>query len=151
MAAMTTWKTFGAIALALAIFGCAGAGMEAYTPTNTKTKHSEDVLLEASTRAVEKLDHMVANRNRDAYTLETREREVAVSSVPKLSYKYSFQIFTKGGVLRIQSTCVENSSMERTEFEDCGEDRPEKVNQEQQALEKKILEIAAKMEEAPAF
>ena len=46
--------------------------------------------------------------------VETREKEVAVSSVPRLSYKYTWQIQTREGSQSIISTCKDNSSTDRT-------------------------------------
>jgi hypothetical protein len=137
--------------IALMLAACGGASMQSYQPTHKKTKHSADTLLEASTRAVEKLQHQIETRDAETHSLRTREREVSISNVPKLSYKYAFRISTSGGTLRIDSNCTENSSMNRTTFEDCGDKRPEKVVKEQAALEEKILEVADKMEEAPTF
>jgi hypothetical protein len=117
--------------------GC-GAGMQAYKPLKEKTKFNPDALLNASIQALEERDHETIV-DREKYTVDTREKEIAVSSVPKLSYKYTWHIETKDGDLSIGSTCKENSAMKRTEFKDCGDQRPEKLVKDQGALRSDIL------------
>jgi hypothetical protein len=127
-------------ALALALCAC-GASMKSYQPVNEKTKLSEDDLFRASVSALEARDY-IAISDRDRYFVETREKEVAVSSVPRLSYKYTWQIQTKDSTLSITSTCKENSSTQRTVFDDCGDERPEKLLEEQAELQRDIMERA---------
>jgi hypothetical protein len=133
--------------LAFVLCGC-GAGMTSYQPVNEKTKLSEDDLFEASVDALEARDY-VPILDRERYFVKTREKEIAVSSVPRLSYKYTWQIQTKDATLSISSTCKENSATARTTFEDCGEDRPERLVEEQKALREDILK-RAKTASAPS-
>ena len=133
--------------LALALCAC-GAGMKSYQPVNEKTKLSEDDLFRASVSALEARDYVAISEG-ERYYVETREKEVAVSSVPRLSYKYTWQIQTKDSMLSITVTCKENSSTARTEFEDCGEERPERLVKEQKELHDDILK-RAKTASAPA-
>jgi hypothetical protein len=132
---------------ALWVFACAGAGMKAYEPLNEKTKLSEDDLYRASVTVLEKHDY-VAIQDSERFLVETREKEVAVSSIPRLSYKYTWRVQTREGTLSIESTCKENSSTARTEFKDCGEDRPERLIKEQSELRAEIL-TAAKANAGP--
>ena len=125
---------------ALALCAC-GAGMKSYQPANEKTKYSEDDLFTASVNALEARDY-VAIPDRERYAIETREKEVFVSSVPRLSYKYTFQIQTKGSTLSINTTCKQNSATARTEFSDCGEERPERLIKEQKLLQEDIMKRA---------
>jgi len=125
---------------ALLLCAC-GAGMTAYQPVNEKTKLSSDDLFSASVKALEARDY-VATTEPDRYYIETREKEVAVSSVPRLSYKYTWQIQTKDSTLSITATCKENSSTERTKFEDCGDERPDRLIKEQKELHEDILKRA---------
>jgi hypothetical protein len=134
--------------VALLALGCGGAGMTSYTPAKEKTKFSEDDLFTATVRALEAKGY-TAIPDREQLVVKTREKEISVSSVPKLSYKYTWQIQTKGGTLAINSTCQENSAMSRTEFEDCGDDRPQRMVDEQQSLVAEILDEAKKVT-APA-
>jgi hypothetical protein len=140
---MTRWSAW---ILALALSGC-GASMKSYQPVNEKTKHSEDDLYTASVAALEARDY-VAIQDRERYLVETREKEVSVSSVPRLSYKYTWQIQTREGSLSIISTCKENSSTDRTKFEDCGDERPDKLVKEQEDIRQDIL-MRAKTATAP--
>jgi hypothetical protein len=119
------------------------AGMNNYQRVEEKTKYAPEDLLEVSVRAVEELGHPARRVDRETYQLETREKQIAVSSVPALSYKYSFRISTAGGKLSIDSTCTENSSLSREKFEDCGDERPDRVLKEQERLHKDILARAA--------
>ena len=112
--------------------------MPAYQPVSEKTKLSEDDLFRASVNALEARDY-VAISDSERFYVETREKEVAVSSVPRLSYKYTWQIQTKDSTLSITATCKENSSTDRTKFQDCGDERPEKLLKEQKELREDIL------------
>ena len=93
--------------------------MEPYLPTAQKTKFAPDTLFAASTKALEDKGYITTNADPERYSVETREKETAVSSVPRLSYKYSWKIVTAGGTLAISSRCKQNSSMAREKFEDC--------------------------------
>ena len=53
--------------------------------------------------------------------------------MPRLSYKYTLKIVTAGGTLAISSTCKQNSSMAREKFEDCGDERPQRLREEQKS------------------
>jgi len=121
---------------------CAGANMTSYTPVHEKTKFKEDVLFRASRHAVEKLGIKLNTADGVAHTVDTREREVAISSIPRLSYKYSFHIETTGGVLSIEAKCTQNTASKEAEYKDCGDDRPKAVIREQEELTKKTLELA---------
>ena len=132
---------------ALLLCAC-GAGMKSYQPVNEKTKLSEEDLFRASVNALEARDY-VAISDSDRFYVETREKEVAVSSVPRLSYKYTWQIQTKDSTLNINATCKENSSTDRTKFEDCGDERPEKLLKEQKELREDILMRAKTASTAP--
>jgi hypothetical protein len=127
--------------LGLLLVGCGGAGMTDYKPVTEKTKFDEEALLSASASALEARGY-VASTDHDASSVTTREKEISVSSVPKLSYKYTWEVTTKGGTLTIKSTCTQNSSMKRTKFEDCGDERPERLIQEAKALKTDILKRA---------
>ncbi len=131
---------------ALSLWAC-GAGMKSYQPVNEKTKLTEDNLFRASINALEARKY-VAISDSERYFVETREKEVAVSSVPRLSYKYTWQIQTKDSTLSIISTCKENSSTDRTKFEDCGDERPDRLLKEQKELREDIL-MRAKTASAP--
>lgn len=136
-----TWFTPAALAV-LVLSGCAGANMNTYTPVNEKTKYDPNTLFAAARAAVEKLQLRLQTAEIDQHTLETREREVAISSVPRLSYKYTIHIKTLGGVLSIESSCTKNSATAEAEFKDCGGERPKQVLDEQEAIRKKTLELA---------
>jgi hypothetical protein len=129
---------FAALALPLALAAC-GGGMASYKPVQEKTKFSEDDLFQAAVSVVESKGHPVTDRDSTSYTIKTREKEVSVSSVPRLSYKYQYTIVTKGGTLHISTTCTENSAMKRTEFEDCGDERPERLIKETDEIRAAIL------------
>jgi hypothetical protein len=132
---------------AFALCAC-GASMKSYEPINEKTKMSADDLYRASINALEARKY-VAISDSERYYVETREKEVAISSVPRLSYKYTWQIQTKDSTLSITATCKENSSTNRTKFEDCGDERPERLLKEQKELREDIL-MRAKTATAPA-
>jgi hypothetical protein len=123
---------------ALTMLGCGGAGMTDYKPVSERTKFDEEELLSASSAALEAKGYVAAT-DHDASSVTTREKEIAVSSVPKLSYKYTWEVTTKGGTLLIKATCTQNSSMSRTKFEDCGDDRPERLVKEQKEIRDDIL------------
>ena len=136
-------SVFGwSLAAALASTACAGADMEPYLPTAQKTKFAPDTLFAASTKALEDKGYVTTNADPERYSVETREKETAVSSVPRLSYKYSWKIVTAGGTLAITSRCTQNSSMAREKFEDCGDERPKRLRDEQEELRSEILERA---------
>jgi hypothetical protein len=82
---------------------------------------------------------MTTNTDPEKFSVETREKETAVSSVPRLSYKYSWKIVTSGGTLAISSSCTRNSSMAREKFESCGDERPKRLRDEQEELRSAIL------------
>lgn len=140
-------KGFSWVALVFAA-ACTTAHMTDYTPVNEKTKYSEDVLLSAAKGAADELGLRVV-AGEGSSTFDTREKEVATSSIPRLSYKYTFHVETTHGELVIRSTCVENSTTNESDFKDCGDDRPERVVQLQAALRKRTLE-RAKTEQARA-
>ena len=126
--------------------GCGGAGMNTYTPVHQKTKYSADSLHIAARDALDQLGYQPAGGDSEAHVLETREKSVAISSIPRLSYRYSFKIETAKGILEINSTCVQNSATSESTFKDCGDDRPQRVINEQRKLVKRILEIAPNAE-----
>lgn len=127
---------------------CSTANMTTYAPVDEKTKYSDDVLLSAAKGAAEELGFRVV-AGEGSSTFDTREKEVATSSIPRLSYKYTFHVETTHGELLIQSTCIKNSTTAESDFNDCGDDRPERVVQLQAALRKRTLE-RAKTEQANA-
>ena len=131
--------------VALGSAACAGADMEPYLPTAQKTKFAPDTLFSASTKALEDKGYVTTNADPERYSVETREKETAISSVPRLSYKYSWKIVTSGGTLAISSRCKQNSSMAREKFEDCGDERPKRLRDEQEELRAEILERAKRM------
>jgi hypothetical protein len=126
--------------------GCGGAGMNTYTPVHQKTKYSADSLHIAARDAIDQLGYQPAGSDAQAHVIETREKQIAVSSIPRLSYKYAFKIETANGVLEINATCVQNSATSENSFQDCGDDRPQRVINEQKKLLKRILEIAPNAE-----
>jgi hypothetical protein len=142
---MTRWTIVG---ICLVLSAC-GAGSSSYEPVSQKTKYTPEDLLSASITAVEAAGHATKQIDRDKFSFETRQKEVAVSSVPRLSYKYSYRISTAGGKLTIESTCVENSSLSREKFTDCGDDRPDKVIDETKQLQQAILGQAKQAAKAP--
>src|SRR5512139_3141778 len=95
----------------LVLAGCGGAGMTSYTPVHEQTKLSADSLQMAARDAVEELGYVAVAVDSQTHALETREKEVAVSSVPRLSYKYSFHIETTDGLLAIVANCTQNSAL----------------------------------------
>ena len=127
---------------ALACAACAGADMEPYLPTAQKTKFGPDTLFVASTKTLEDRGYITTNADPERFSVETREKETAISSVPRLSYKYSWKVVTAGGTLAITSRCTQNSSMAREKFEDCGDERPKRLRDEQEELRADILERA---------
>lgn len=129
----------------LLMSACGGAGMEANTPVNEKTKFRDDQLFGAAERAIEKLGYYPVNPDAEQLTVDTREKEVGYSSVPRLSYKYTFHIEVKQGTLHISSTCKQNTAMKREEFGDCGDERPQRVLDEQEQLKQTILQVAAQL------
>src|SRR5687767_7712218 len=130
------------VLLAISLSACAGAEMEPYLPTAQKTKIAPETLFSASTKALEDKGYVTTNADPERYSVETREKETAISSVPRLSYKYSWKIVTAGGTLAISSSCKQNSSMAREKFEDCGDERPKRLRDEQEELRSEILERA---------
>jgi hypothetical protein len=130
------------VVLVLALGACGGAGMVSYSPDQETTKFDEDQLFGATQRAIEQTGYQPIRPDREGHAIQTREKEVGYSNVPRLSYRYSFRIETKGGVLKIDAACEQNTSMNRTEFSDCGDERPQHVVDEQDRLKAKILEIA---------
>jgi hypothetical protein len=99
------------------------------------------VLFRAARDAAEHLD-MRVQAGESGTAFDTRERQVATSSIPRLSYKFSFHVETSGGMLVIKANCVKNSTTSEAEFSDCGDDRPAKVVELQAALRKQTLERA---------
>jgi hypothetical protein len=132
-----------ALAAALAS-ACTTSDMQAYTPVKQKTAYEEDRLRDAARQALEAQDYVPVSTDARPSLLETREKEVFVSSVPRLAYRYSFLVDTKDGVLTIDSSCKQNSAMGREDFEDCGSERPQRVIDEQKKLVAAILERAKK-------
>lgn len=142
---MAPHKLFAlAVAAVALITGCGGADMKTYVPVKEKTKHAPEVLFTASQRALEASGHVTTEIDREKYTLETRQKEVAVSSVPRLSYRYRYRLSTAGGILMMDTDCQQNSAMNRTEYESCGDERPRRLIDEQEEIKKKILELAAR-------
>lgn len=137
------------ISLALLVAGCAGAGMRNYTPVSEKTSYPPEDLLYAARAELDASNHDVVRMEPGEFWLQTREQEVAVSSVPRMSYKYSFKVTTTGGTLSITASCKQNSSTDRTKFEECGKERPKAVIEEQKRLKDAIL-ARAKSEQKEA-
>jgi hypothetical protein len=135
----------------LTLAACGGAGMRSYEPVHQKTQFDQEQLFGAAQRSIEKLGYFPTKLDRASYSVSTREKEVGYSSVPRLSYKYSYTIETRGGDLRIVANCTMNSSVKRETFDDCGEDRPKQVIEEMEVLREKILELAKSMPRAPKF
>jgi hypothetical protein len=130
---------------------CSTANMTTYAPVDEKTKYSDDVLLSAAKGAAEELGFRVV-AGEGSSTFDTREKEVATSSIPRLSYKYTFHVETTHGNLLIQTTCIANSTTAESDFKDCGDDRPARVVQLQAALRKRTLERAkTEQSRAPDF
>jgi hypothetical protein len=137
------------IAFALLVAGCASAGMRNYTPVSEKTSYPPEDLLYAARAELDASGHDVVRMEPGEFWLQTREQEVAVSSVPRMSYKYAFKVTTAGGTLSISASCKQNSSTDRTKFEECGKERPKAVIEEQKRLKDAIL-TRAKSEEKEA-
>jgi len=135
---VTSRKTHLALALALLAAAC-GPSMVSYKPVNEKTKLDSDSLFQAATNVLEEKGFFITDRDPGNYIIKTREKEVAVSSVPRLSYKYEYTVTTQNSTLSITTTCKQNSEMKRTEFDDCGDERPEKVVEETEQLKTAIL------------
>jgi len=131
--------------LAASVSACAGADMQPYLPTAQKTKYAPETLFAASRDALEDNGYITTNADPEHFSVETREKETAVSSVPRLSYKYSWKVVTSGGTLAITSKCTKNSSMGREKFEDCGDERPKRLREEQEELREEILERAKRL------
>ena len=133
------------LAAALAA-GCSTANMTSYSPVSEKTKFSSESLHRAARDAAEHLGYRPRGDDAGSEIIDTREKEVAVSSVPRLSYKYSFHIETTSGLLSINALCTKNSATSEKTFSDCGSDRPARVVDELGLLRKRILELAATVE-----
>lgn len=141
MKGSTRISVFGLLVLLLQA-GCVGSNKQPYTPVDEKTKFEESTLLQASVRALEEMDYDIGVEDTDAYTVRSREREVSLSSIPKLSYRYQWTIKTAGGKLSISASCKENSAMDKKKFEPCGDEVPEQIVEDQEQLHHKILVIA---------
>ena len=128
--------------VAFCLFACAGSNKQPYSPVEEKTKFEESTLLQASVRALEEMDYDIGVEDTDSYTVRSREREVSLSSIPKLSYRYQWTIKTGGGKLSITVDCKENSAMDEKTFEACGDEVPQQVAEDQEQLHHKILVIA---------
>lgn len=139
---MTPERSFPAALALMVTTACAGAGMQDYQPVKQKVGLDAEDLLRVSREAADNLGYVPVESDSAPDTFETRQREVAVSSVPRISYRYTFRVSTQGGTLTITSTCTENSAMHREQYDDCGSERPKRVMAEQDALEKAILERA---------
>jgi hypothetical protein len=125
---------------------CSTANMTTYAPVDEKTKYPADVLLTAAEKTAEDLGLRVI-AGEGSSTFDTREKEVATSSIPRLSYKYSFHVETTAGILSIQANCSSNSTTDESDYTDCGDDRPAQVVKLQAALRKGTLD-RAKTEQA---
>lgn len=130
---------------------CSGANMKTYSAVDEKTDYDEDQLFGAATRAIDKLDYRPVGTDREGHTVSTREKEVGYSSVPRLFYRYSFEINTEGGRLRITAHCTMNSATDREGFEECGDERPKQVIEKQRELSDTILDLAKEVPGAPSF
>jgi hypothetical protein len=133
----------GFVASVFFAVACSTANMTSYTPVEEKTKYKEDTLFRSARDAAEELGFVVTAGEGSA-TFDTREKEVATSSIPRLSYKYTFHVETQGGVLSIKATCSKNSTTNEGEFKDCGDDRPKRVVDLQEKLHKLTLARAKK-------
>ena len=149
----TFWRSVSSVTLgtallaasALSSVACSPSGMRAYTPVEEKTKFSGEALHLATRKTFEMSEHPIVLNDPGSGTITTRLKEIATSSVPRLSYRYSYKVGTQGGVLTIDTTCTQNSTMAPTEFTDCGADRPGRIGLEQTTLRDKILKRAAKI------
>jgi hypothetical protein len=130
-----------ALAALVVVVACSTANMTTYAAVDERTKFSEDTLYRAARDAAEELG-LAVTAGEGSATFDTREKEVATSGVPRLSYKFTFHVETTGGNLVIRATCMKNSSMSEDSFSDCGDDRPERVVKLQAALRKRTLERA---------
>jgi hypothetical protein len=133
----------GFVASVFFAVACSTANMTSYTPVEEKTKYKEDTLFRSARDAAEELGFVVTAGEGSA-TFDTREKQVATSSIPRLSYKYTFHVETAGGVLSIKTTCSKNSTTNESEFKDCGDDRPKRVIEFQEKLHKLTLARAKK-------
>lgn len=140
--ANATFFTHSMLPALLLATACGGANMTSYTPAKEHTKYSADQLFAAAQDAVQKLGIKIQTADGVEHTVDTREREVAISSIPRLSYKYSFHIQTNRGILSVESRCTKNSASKESEFKDCGDERPRLVVDEQDDIVKKALELA---------
>ena len=127
------------------VVGCAGAGMNAYTPLKQKTKFRDDQLFGAAERSLEELGYQPINKDADSGAVATRNKDVDYQSHPRLYFRYAFQIDVGEGIVNINSTCKKNSAMAREELDDCGDERPKHVIDEQEKIYRRILEIASKL------
>lgn len=146
MDTVTRSRRFAVVPLVagVALGACTTSDMQAYTPVEQKTKHSEETLRVAARRALEAKGYPTLTTESEPSVIQTREKEVFVSSVPRLAYRYTFRVGVKGGTLVIASTCKKNTALEREDFEDCGDERPARVIAEQKAIHEDILERAEK-------
>ena len=135
-----------ALLVVSAMLGCTTTDMRPYTPVEKKTKHSADQLIAAAREVLQNEDYVVISSEEEIHSFTTREKEYFVSSVPRLAYKYAWQVDTRGGTLRLSATCKKNSALERKDYQSCGEQRPRRVIDEQKALEKAILAKAKERE-----
>jgi hypothetical protein len=139
------------VTAALVVSACGGAGFKSYEPVAEKTSLDQDQLFTAAQRTIEKLGYQPVKFDRAGHTVSTREKEVGYSSVPRLSYRYSFTIETQGGQLSITVSCTMNDSLNREKFEDCGDERPDRVLDEMEALRAEILETGKKVPKGPTY
>ena len=138
-----TIKIAGLALLAASLqLGCVGSNKVPYTPVSEKTKFEDSTLLQAAVRALEEMDYDIGVEDTDAYMVRSRVREVSVSSIPKLSYRYHWTIKAAEGKLTINVSCEENSATDEKKFEKCGDEVPEQIVEDQTQLQHKILVIA---------
>jgi hypothetical protein len=95
---------------------------------------------------VESLGYQPVNTNYGEHSLETRQKEVAVSMTQGLKYVYSFRITAEKGELRVEAKCEENSSLD-SELGDCGDSHPKRVIEEMNTIYARILETAKTTED----
>jgi hypothetical protein len=98
--------------------------------------------MQASVRALEEMDYEVGSEDVEKLVVRSREREVSTSSIPKLGYRYQWTIKSAGGKLSISVSCEENSVMDEKKFEECGDEVPAAIADDQEQLHHKILVIA---------